>query len=130
MPEKPPIVDRADHEPGRRIPRSPDGNTVADQQAETRQTLAGSGPVVTTPGQWRGLVLGGAVGALIGAFLALPFAAIPFMEPVGARVLLVVIAGAMAGAVAGGVYWGGRAPELDGEMADTDTADNTGERGR
>jgi hypothetical protein len=120
MPDKPHIAEQAEEQLDRRMPGSPDGNTVADQQAQTRTGPLESGTVQMTRGQWRGMVLGGAVGALIGALIALPFAAIPFMDSVGARILLVVILGVLAGAAAGGVYWGGRTPELMGEVTDAD----------
>jgi hypothetical protein len=120
MPDKPPFVDRAEEQLDRRLPSSPDGNTVADQQAETHHTVAEAGPVQMTRGQWRGMVVGGLLGALIGALIALPFAAIPFMDSAVARIVLVLVAGAMAGAAAGGVYWGGRTPELMGEVTDAD----------
>jgi len=126
MPEKPHIVEQAEEQLDRRLPRSPDGNTVADQQAQTRHTLAEAGPVQVTQGQWRGMVVGGAVGALIGALIALPFAAIPFMDSVGTRILLLVILGVLAGAAAGGVYGGGRTPELMGEVTDADGRPSTG----
>lgn len=126
MPDHPHIVEQAEERIDRAMPSSPDGNTVADQQAQTRHGPVESGPVQTTPGQWRGMVVGGAVGAIVGVVIALPFAAIPFMDSVGTRILLVVIAGALAGAAAGGVYGGGRAPELEGEVTDADGRPSVG----
>ena len=120
MPEKPHIVEQAEERIDRRLPTPPDGNTVADQQAQTHRGPLESGTVQMTRGQWQGMVVAGAVGALIGALIALPFAAIPFMDSVGARILLLVILGALAGAAAGGVYGGGRGPELEGEVTDAD----------
>src|SRR5687768_10426994 len=98
MPEKPHMAEQAEEQLDRRLPRSPDGNTVADQQAQTRRGPLESGAVQMTRGQWRGMVVGGSVGALIGALIALPFAAIPFMDSVGTRILLLVILGVLAGA--------------------------------
>lgn len=126
MPDKPHIVEQAEERIDRHVPASPDGNTVADQQAQTHQGPVESGAVQMTRGQWRGMVLGGAVGALIGVLIALPFAAIPFMDSVGTRILLLVILGALAGAAAGGVYGGGRAPELAGEVTDADGRPSVG----
>ena len=120
MPERPHIVEKAEEKLDRKLPASPDGNTIADQQAETHHTMAEAGPVQMTRGQWQGMVVGGAVGAVIGALVALPFAAIPFMDSVAARLVILAIAGALAGAAAGGVYWGGRLPELEGEVHDAD----------
>ncbi|HEY8546499.1 MAG TPA: hypothetical protein VIL36_15675 [Acidimicrobiales bacterium] len=120
MPEKPHIVEQAEEALDRRTPSSPDGATVADQQAQTRRGPLESGTVQMTRGQWHGMVVGGLVGVVLGVLIALPFAAIPFMEPVGARILLVAVLGALAGAAAGGVYGGGRGPELEGEVTDAD----------
>jgi hypothetical protein len=120
MTDKPQFVERAEEELDRRLPSSPDGNTVADQQAETHHSVAEAGPVQMTRGQWQGMVLGGIAGAVIGALIALPFAFIPFMDPVGARIAVLLVAGGLAGAAAGAVYWGGRLPELEGEVTDAD----------
>jgi hypothetical protein len=78
-----------------------------------------------TTGQWRGMVLGGAVGAVLGALLLLPLAAIPFVSSVAARLVIVACCGALAGAAAGGVFWGGRLPELEGETDDPPVDDRS-----
>lgn len=126
MSDKPPFVEKAEADLDRHLAASPDGNTVADQQAETHHTVAEAGPVQMTQGQWQGMVFGGLAGAVLGAVIALPFAAIPFMESVTARIVLLLIVGALAGAAAGGVYGGGRAPELKGEVTDADGRPSVG----
>lgn len=104
-------------------PRESDGDVEAlrdEQEDEVAHGVAASGSVHMTTGQWQGMVLGGLGGAILGALLLLPLALIPFLDPVGARIALVMLCGALAGAAAGGVYWGGRAPELEGETMDAD----------
>jgi hypothetical protein len=91
-----------------------------EQVAEAAQPVTASGPPHMTGGQWKGMVLGGLAGGLVGAVILLPFALIPFMDPASGRVLLVVIVGWLAGATAGAVFWGGRTPELEHETVDVD----------
>lgn len=91
-----------------------------EQSQETAQPVLGAGPEHMTSGQWHGMVVGGLVGAVLGALLLLPLALIPFVDSVGARLLLVAMCGGLAGMAAGGVYGGGRGPELEGEMVDVD----------
>lgn len=102
------------------------GALRGEQQHEAAQGPAASGAPHMSTGQWHGMVFGGAVGALIGALLLLPLALVPFMDPALARVGLVALVGALAGAAAGGVYWGGRAPELEGETVDVDGRPSSG----
>ncbi len=92
---------------------------VEQQQAESQAAWAGPGLAALTPGQAIGLGLGIVIGGLIGAILFLP---VGFMSigglGLGWRLLITASIGAVAGGTAGAVYWGGRAPELTGEMAD------------
>jgi len=97
-----------------------------EQATETAQTVTSAGPVLMTSGQWKGVVLGGLGGALLGAVVALPLAFIPFMDSVSARLVLVAVCGALAGAAAGAVLWGGRVPELEGETIDVDGRPSVG----
>jgi hypothetical protein len=134
MRRKPRLVTEAEHELDRRTAPSRPGDrryagrdTGADvealrdeQEDEVAHGPAASGAVHMTTGQWRGMLLGGAAGAVLGALLLLPLALIPFLDPVGARIGLVMLCGALAGTAAGGVYWGGRTPELQGETLDAD----------
>lgn len=128
------IIDRAEDEldhhtepphPGDRkyAPRGQGLDTATlreEQAAETAQPVTSAGPPHMTNAQWKGMVLGGLAGGVIGALLFLPVALIPFVDAVAIRVLLVAIIGWLAGATAGAVYWGGRTPELEGETIDVD----------
>jgi hypothetical protein len=133
--DKPEFVERAEEAvdehtapPGGR--KYPGGATDADlrreQQDEAARSWVGPGVPAVTEGQWHGLVIGALVGGALGALLFLPLALIPFMEPAGARVLLVVLAGAFAGGTAGALYAGGREPELEGELVDEDGRPSVG----
>jgi len=79
----------------------------------------------------RGMLTGAAVGGLVGAVIALPFAAISFGGlGVGARLFIVAVCGAFVGSVAGWVIGGGfgaRAPDepLAAERGVTVTAPAT-----
>lgn len=115
VPSRPGDRKYASRQAGDRVPDLRD-----EQEDEVAQGPGASGAFHMTTGQWKGMVLGGALGAVIGAVLLLPLALIPFLDPVAARVGLVTLCGALAGAAAGGVYWGGRAPELEGETMDAD----------
>lgn len=110
------------HPPGRKY-APPEGGDDPDalreeQAAETAQPVTAGGPPHMTNAQWKGMVLGGLAGGLIGALLFLPVALIPFIDAVIVRIVVVAIIGWLAGATAGAVYWGGRAPELEGETMD------------
>ena len=109
---------------GRKYTDRADERDVAALRAEQRDEAAGSwvGPGVPamTAGQTRGFLFGSLAGGAIGAIVFLPLALIPFMDPAWGRVLLVVIAGALAGGTAGALYFGGREPELEGETIDAD----------
>jgi hypothetical protein len=97
-----------------------------EQQDEAAHAWVGPGVPAMTGGQWHGLAMGAVVGAAVGALLFLPLALIPFMGPVGLRILLVVAAGALAGGTAGALYAGGREPELEGETIDADGRPSVG----
>jgi hypothetical protein len=97
-----------------------------EQQDEAAQSWVGPGVPAMTDGQWRGLVGGALIGGAIGALLFLPLALIPFMDGAGLRVLLCVVAGALAGGTAGALYQGGRQPELEGETVDADGRGSVG----
>ena len=128
----PRILKRAEHELDRHTePEHPgdrkhmehgagdDPSTLREEQAaENAEPLVTGGPPFMTGGQWKGLVLGGLAGAVVGALLFLPVAFIPFLDAVGARIVLVLIIGGLAGATVGAVYWGGRTPELEHETVD------------
>lgn len=101
-----------------RIERAVD--RLASVQGEMREemdhTVAGPGNVGPfTKEMGRGMVLGIVVGGVLGALVALPFAALEFGGFAWwARVLTVVVAGVLVGATAGWVIGGGfgaRRPE-------------------
>ena len=133
--DKPDIVDRAEEaidehtEPRgeRKYATGADRASLRrEQQDEAAQAWVGPGVPAMTDGQWRGLALGGLAGAIIGAVAFLPLALVPFTDPAGLRVLLVVVAGVLAGGTAGALYAGGREPELEGETVDADGRPSVG----
>ena len=136
--DKPNAVRRAEHEidehtepdGGRKYTGEPDTRDVEalrrEQQDEAAESWVGPGVPTMTDGQWKGLVSGSLIGGGIGALLFLPLALIDFMDPAWLRVLVVVIAGALAGGTAGALYQGGRQPELEGETLDTDGRPSVG----
>ncbi len=94
------------------------------QQRDTDEVVQGP-PLSTAPisgPQARGAIAGavgfGAFGLVIGLLIGL----IPMFDlPLGARLGLWALVGAMAGAAAGFVFGGGREPELEGATRDTST---------
>lgn len=94
--------------------------TKGDVDAQRAETGA-AGTVVpsTSPlpnSMIRGLWRGGAIGAVVGALVLLPFALIPILDmAVVARVLIALVVGATAGAVAGAVFFGGAVAEAESE---------------
>jgi hypothetical protein len=98
-----------------------------DQEAESQQAWAGPGIPAMTHGQWTGLWVGSLVGGLIGAIVFAAIGLIPFADiGVGWRVLITAAIGAVTGGTAGALYWGGRLPELTGEMVDDDGRPSVG----
>jgi len=87
------------------------------QQDETLDLRGGPGMPALTKNQWNGLWFGLVLGGVIGAIVFVPVGLIPFSDAaVGWRILITVIIGAFAGGTAGAMYWGGRMPEISGEM--------------
>jgi hypothetical protein len=98
-----------------------DPSTLREEQRdEAAESWVGPGVPAMTNAQAKGFALGTAIGGLIGVLVFLPLAFVPFMDPVGWRILLVALAGAFAGGTAGALYMGGREPELEGETVDAD----------
>jgi hypothetical protein len=97
-----------------------------EQQDEAAQAWVGPGVPAMTGGQWRGLLAGSLIGGALGALLFLPLALVDFMDPTWLRILLVLVAGALAGGTAGALYAGGREPELEGETVDADGRPSVG----
>jgi hypothetical protein len=133
--DKPDIVERAeeaiDERAELRARQARAGGTSRaalrrQQQDEAAGVRVGPGVPGMTGGMWRGLVGGALVGGALGATLFLPLALVPFMTPAWLRLLLVVVAGALAGGTAGALYAGGRVPELEGEAVDADGRPSVG----
>jgi hypothetical protein len=84
---------------------------------------------VHTPGQVHGALLGAIVGAVIGLVLGLAVGFLAFDADSPARFVVPVVATVFA-AWAGLVYWGGRAPEVEGETTTIygEPEDGTSER--
>jgi hypothetical protein len=98
-----------------------DRSTLREEQRdEAAESWVGPGVPAMTDAQAKGFALGAVVGGLIGVLVFLPLAFVPFMDPVGWRILLVALVGALAGGTAGALYMGGREPELEGETLDAD----------
>jgi len=91
-----------------------------EQQDEAAQSWGGPGMPVMTNAMAKGFVVGSLGGGVVGALVFLPFALIPFVDDVWVRIVVVVLAGALAGGTAGALYLGGREPELEGETLDAD----------
>lgn len=98
-----------------------------EQQREmgTAGSVAGPTALLATDAQGRGMLVGGSIGALIGAVLFLPLGLLDLINlDLVARVVIFSGCGAIAGGVAGAVFGGGRVPELEGEATDApDEAD-------
>jgi hypothetical protein len=92
---------------------------VVEQERETREAY---GPV--TKAQAHGIAYGGLAGAVIGAVVTFGLGFISWGAgvAVGWRVLACALIGAFAGATGGAVYWGGRLPELEGEVTSADNS--------
>ncbi len=98
-----------------------------EQTREVDEIVAGPGVSAFTGPMWRGLLLGGVLGAAIGFALAVPVALVPFGGfPWWGRLLIVGVSFMAAGATAGAHYWGGRLPELSGESVDADNTPSAG----
>jgi hypothetical protein len=90
-----------------------------EQQEESQEAWAVPGAPALSPSQAIGMAMGALIGAVIGALVFFPVGFIPFGgRAIGWRLLITSVIGAFAGATAGAVYWGGRAPEITGEVVD------------
>lgn len=107
-------------------PPSAEERLRAEQQAEAGESWVGPGVPAMTDAQAKGLVLGSVVGGLIGALVFLPLAFIPVGLPFLLRLLIAIVAGALAGGTGLSLYLGGRRPELEGETMDADGRPSVG----
>lgn len=107
-------------------PETPSSRATKDdvdgQRAETG--VAGTVGPSTSPlpdSMTRGLWRGGAIGAVVGALVLLPFALIPIFDlAVGARVIIAIVVGVAAGAAVGAVFFGGAVAETESEDTEGD----------
>jgi hypothetical protein len=96
-----------------------------EQQDEIAESWFGLG--FLTDAQWKGGVVGIAVGGLVGALLFLPLGLVGWAGlGLGWRMAIAALCGALAGSTAMAVYFGGRGPELEGEMQDLDDRPSIG----
>lgn len=101
-------------------------------QHETRREIdgvvAGPGVPAMTGPMWKGLIIGSVLGGAIGAVLLAPLALLVDMGDVALWVRLLIVGGigAVGGGAAGAHYWGGRLPELSGESLDADNTPSAG----
>lgn len=107
-------------------PPSEEARLRAEQQAEAGESWVGPGVPAMTDAQAKGLVFGSIVGGIIGALLFLPLAFVPVGVPFTVRLLIAVIAGALAGGTGLALYLGGRQPELEGETLDANGRPSVG----
>jgi hypothetical protein len=99
---------------------------VHEQQREMDH--AGVGPGVMTRAQVHGIFGGGLVFGIIGALIGVPFGFIGWGwdVPLIARIGVTALVGLFAGAAIGAVYWGGRLPELEGELTSESNEPSSG----
>lgn len=107
-------------------PPSAEERLRAEQQAEAGESWVGPGVPAMTDAQAKGLVFGSIAGGIVGALLFLPLAFIPVGMPFALRLLIAVIAGALAGGTGLALYLGGRQPELEGETLDANGRPSVG----
>ena len=107
-------------------PVSSTAQLIEEQQRETAEVGVGMG--ILPQSQAHGLIVGGAIGGLIGAVLFGPLGFISWGADIALapRLITLAVIGFLAGATAGAVYWGGRAPELEGEMVNPDNQPSQG----
>jgi len=104
--------------------------TTEDLQREQREEMehAGVGTGLFTRAQTHGIVWGGLIVGLIGAVIGLGFGFIDWGVDVSLamRLITTAVIGFLAGAAIGAVYWGGRLPELEGEMTNSEHEPSAG----
>jgi hypothetical protein len=92
------------------------GRSVGELRRDQQRESAGLG--LGTQGQRHGALMGALIGAVLGGLVVGLLGVIAFSEPSSAVILAAI--GAAFGAVASAVYWGGRSPELAGELRAAD----------
>ena len=100
---------------------------AAQQEAEMTESKPLVGTGIMTSGMWKGFLFGSLVGGLIGAALFAPLSFFLLEDTsLWVRLLLFGACGALGGATAGALYFGGRVPELEGELVDADHRPSAG----
>jgi len=90
-----------------------------EQQRDTDDVAGGFSVGVVSGSQVRGAVFWGGIGLVVGAAIGALIGLIPMADlSVGSRVLIWAIVGAFVGATPGFVFGGGRQPEIEGDMRD------------
>jgi hypothetical protein len=96
-----------------------------EQQEEMSQSWFGFGQI--TDAQFKGGIVGLAIGAVVGALILLPLGFIGWGGlALGWRLAVAALCGALGGSAAAAVYLGGRGPELEGETKDADDRPSIG----
>ncbi|HEX6425649.1 MAG TPA: hypothetical protein VFZ79_19325 [Acidimicrobiales bacterium] len=96
-----------------------------EQQEEMSQSWFGFGQI--TDAQFKGGIVGLAIGAVVGALILLPLGFIGWGGlALGWRLAIAALCGALGGSAAAAVYLGGRGPELEGETKDADDRPSIG----
>lgn len=110
----------ADSQP--RSEHKTDAADVAEQRAEVNRggTVGPSTSSLPEP-MARGLWRGGAIGALVGAVVLLPLAALPIADlALGVKLIIMVVVGIAAGGAFGGVFFGSAVAETEDPESDGD----------
>lgn len=92
-----------------------------EMKRESNDAVGVPGAPVMTRSMGRGLLIGSIVGGALGAILFAPLGLIPVAGlDLGWRLFIAAGCGAVGGGTAGAHYFGGRLPEVEGEMVGPD----------
>lgn len=120
-------VSSAKYEDPLRRAEAPEEAKAEAQEAELGESWPLVGTGIMTDGMWKGFLFGSVVGGLIGAVVLVPVAFFVAQDlALWIRLVLFGVIGALAGGTAGAMYFGGRVPELEGEVVDGDERPSAG----